>query len=213
MEEDKTQEETVLRNIPSNENSSLSLEDIEAQENQVREQKTDEKILRSWKDVARRARIFEYCKVENPNEAPVSPKQDEEEVVGNGDREDGSVAAIIIHENGQETLQNDEFSDSRPRRQSVSNPFHFPQKPIEQFEMLQDEVNLELRSANDQQHFNTRSPSQSIRLQHSDLPEMILEETENELNEEEAKKLHIPLPLFQRLLLHGDNFSGVRFLL
>ena len=157
------------------------------------------KMLRSWKDVARRARIFEYCHVENPNVPTREPSENEESREQNG----------IIDSNEQGIL---EEVRPRGRSQSVTNPFNFPQKPIEQIEMLKNEVDLERLAQNEVQHAK-RSPKHSLRKQPPDLPMAILEETENDIfvEEEEEKDMKIIAPHFQRLSLMGDNVSGVRY--
>ena len=201
MEADINQKEALDSKVEAVDGG-LGLESIELVDEVEVEQSEDGKMLRSWKDIARRARIFEYCKVDNPNEEPVS-KDEGLKLPVNGQSEE-----VFGSESDDGRVQEEDQVESRPRRQSVSNPFNFPQKPIEQIEMLRDEVNLERQSSNEKQPFS-RSPSQSIRLQHSHV-ETILEETENDVIADEAEKLDIPLPLFQRLSLLGDNFSGVK---
>ena len=171
----------------------------------------ESKMLRSWKDIARRARLFDYCKVENPNELP-EPKGEGVLQQANGKSE----RDVIENDSVNGRIQETDNYEPMPRRQSVSNPFNFPQKPIEQIEMLQKEVNLERQSSIDKQQQLNRSPSHSFRLHHSspELPDIILEETESDVIDDEENQddhLHIPLPLFQRLSLLGDNSSGVMF--
>ena len=185
---------------------------------ELREEKTaprENKMLRSWKDIARRVRLFEYCKVENPNEEPTELNGENATQPPNGQKD----ADLRPSASGDETdgvdgrVQDIDQFETRPRKQSLSSPFNFPQKPIEQIEMLRNEVNLERQSSFDKQQFS-RSPSHSFRLHnHPELPETILEETENDVIEEEADKLSLSLPLFQRLSLLGDNSSGVNVLL
>ena len=171
----------------------------------------EKKMLRTWKDVARRARIFEYCRVEDPNAASVNSPQQEEappaaskDVWGDKDNKTEDDASFIP-------------SPARPRRPSLANPFNMPHKPIEQIELLKEEVNLERQSTHEQKVHPKRSPSSSFSLKHANLElvtDTILEETENDIFKEEEK--HQPLttaPLFQRLSLLGDNVSGVRILI
>ena len=175
----------------------------------LEEKKGEEgKMLRSWKDIARRARLFEYCKVENPNELK------ERKTEGVMQQANGrSECEVIENDSVNGRIQEADNYESSPRKQSISNPFNFPQKPIEQIEMLQKEVNLERQSSIDKQHHLNRSPSHSFRLHRSspELPDIILEETGDIIEDEEKEedRLHIPSPLFQRLSLLGDNSSGV----
>lgn len=206
MEEDKSQGETINSDAKSCNESliGLGIEEVELFDDEKGE-KLDKgtKMLRSWKDIARRARIFEYCKVENPNEVPAEAKHGED-VENEGDEAEDTAS---LNENSESLIQGNDSFETRTRRQSVSSPFNFPQKPIEQIEMLRDEVNLELKSSNEKP--TSRSPLTSLRLQHHEMPDTILEETEDSVIKEEDDLLQIPLPLFQRLSLLGDNFSGV----
>lgn len=168
------------------------------------------KMLRTWKDAARRARIFEYCKVEDPNAASVSSPQQEEasppaskEVWGEKDNSEDDAPSSIP-------------PPARPRRPSLANPFTMPQKPIEQIELLKEEVNLERLSTHEQKVHSKRSPTGSFSLKHPNLElvtDTILEETEDDIFKEEEKQQSHTAPLFQRLSLLGDNVSGVSNLL
>ena len=184
----------------------LGLGEIELQEEKKGE---TNKMLRSWKDVARRARLFEYCNVENPNEEPAD--LNDEDATEPGQSVDGGIGIDSVDGSVDGRVKEIDHHETRPRKQSVSNPFNFPQKPIEQIEMLRNEVNLERQGSLDTEPLG-RSPSHSFRLLHNlqDVPATILEERENDvIEEEEVEKLQIPLPLFQRLSLLGDNSSGV----
>ena len=173
------------------------------------ESKMEKKMLRTWKDVARRARIFEYCKVEDPNAAAsVSSPQEE-----------APAASKEVWDDKDNKTEDDASSipsPARPRRPSLANPFNMPHKPIEQIELLKEEVNLERQSTHEQKVHPKRSPSSSFSVKHPNLElvtDTILEETENDIFKEEEKQQPLTAPLFQRLSLLGDNVSGVRILI
>jgi len=205
------EEETMQGNFINGDKShSDDIDGLALGEIRLLEEKKGEegKMLRSWKDIARRAWLFEYCKVENPNELK------ERKTEGVMQQANGrSECEVIENDSVNGRIQEADNYESSPRKQSISNPFNFPQKPIEQIEMLQKEVNLERQSSIDKQHHLNRSPSHSFRLHRSspELPDIILEETGDIIEDEEKEedRLHIPSPLFQRLSLLGDNSSGV----
>ena len=159
-------------------------------------------ILHSWKDVARRALMFDYCKVEpSINDADIQED--------NGKNDYQTVNEIVSKEAWNEELED------RPRRQSVSNPFHFAAKPIEKIVRLNEEVDLERQTTpiKDLSPSRLRSQSASLGRQvhgFSSDPSVILEEEEEETAfEDNAKALPSPPPFFQRVSLVGDNVSGV----
>ncbi len=155
-------------------------------------------ILHSWKDVARRARIFSYCKVEAPESA-------EPEKVD----EDGNLDYQSVNEKVSKGAWKDEI-ESSPGRQSVSNPFHFAPMPIEKITMLNEEVNLVERemlkhdSHSQRSHANTANARRLI-----NEPSPIIEEDDD--NGAFQKEDEVLPPIFQRLSLLGDNVSGVSF--
>eukprot|EP00794_Sanderia_malayensis_P011005 gene11005-12168_t len=155
-------------------------------------------ILNTWKDAARRTRIFASCDIEKP-------VNDGEDIV-NGDACNGyqKVSEIVSKEAWNEEIE------KIPRRQSVSNPFHFAPKPIEKIAVLNEEVNLERQtSIHDRSPQRSRSSSNTAtaaRQLHKE-PSVILEVEEED--DDDDVLLCNNTPPFQRLSLLGDNVSGV----
>ena len=183
---------------------------------EVLEEKKGEgaRMLRSWKDAERRSQLFDYCNVENPNEELSKPKGENFTPPGARGRE--REVSATGNENVEGRIRATDHHESMAGWESHSNPFGFSQKPIEKIEILQKEVNLERQSAIDrqqQQHLMKSLSHGSKTYIHPELQEALLETVENDVIEEEDEKedLHIPLQLFQKLSLFGDNSSGVIF--
>lgn len=140
-----------------------------------------QKILLSWEDVARRARIFESCGVFSPEQSPVNMAQGPYPSLN-------EAIEAMKNEAGQQY-------ESFARQQTVPNPFQFPHRPIEKIELLNTEVELERQSA--KRKALKRAPS--------------IDEINSafELDDEVAAKKKPTSPYYQKLVFDGENVSGV----
>jgi len=141
-------------------------------------------------DANRRAIIFDSCNVRSPSFLAESPS---------------SMASNKLHyssrtETSEEMKKEGEekFSPFTNQQITVSDPFQFPHRPIEQLTLLNSEVELERQSAKRRQALRSSSSIDSSANSCT---------SQGESNDEKRRRLSPPE--FDKLNFEGDNVSGV----
>lgn len=147
-----------------------------------------QKILLSWEDVNRRARIFESCQVKSPN---ITEQTSPVFNMANKNWRINDTLEEMKRDSGEKY-------DSISRQQSASDPFQFPHRPIEQITLLNSEVELERQSTKRKQSMKLNASAEDVNAAF-------------ELNDEcqPAKRRPPSPPEFHKLTFEGENVSGV----